>query len=175
MIYVTSDFHPFALSRPYGQFHEMPGTVSDYAQGVQSFLSSQSHGVDFASRKLIGIGHSGGTIALYVYLVQIFRSFTQVLILTCRFHLPKLLPKLTFHAFVLLDTGIDMPLAEYSKLSVKYELTPGEVFRRAVFKRPHSWPSYQAARKELLKHPDYRRWDTRVLELFMVRMYRTGH
>lgn len=111
----------------------------EYARAVYSFLCSDSHRVEFRSRKLIGIGHSASALSLML--------------------LHQMKPPLAFRALILLDPAI--PLSE------DLSTAPRIFFFRLAKKKKDSWPSRAVARQELLNHPAYTQWDPKLVELFV--------
>ncbi|KAF8870821.1 hypothetical protein BD779DRAFT_1680806 [Infundibulicybe gibba] len=115
-------------------------TSLDYAKAIHSFLGSTAHGVDFRTRKLIAIAHSGGSTSLMM--------------------LQTLEPKFPFKAFVFLDPAILPPTLPSSKV-----LTT--MFGGWAASKKDTWPSRADAFAELSGHPAYKRWDPELIKLFV--------
>lgn len=114
-------------------------SASEYARAGYSFLCSDSDGVDFSSRKLIGMAHSAGTLSLML--------------------LHQMKPFSGFRALMLVDPVIS-PNEEIS--------TPTRnLFMRLAKTKKDSWPNRAGAREELLKHPAYVGWDPSLVESFI--------
>lgn len=52
---------------------ELTGTAQEHADAAMSLLCSKSTGIDFRSRKLVGVGQCGGSTSLHV--IQLVSSF----------------------------------------------------------------------------------------------------
>ncbi|KIJ35040.1 hypothetical protein M422DRAFT_51654 [Sphaerobolus stellatus SS14] len=116
------------------------GSAFEYARAVRSFLCADSHGIDFRSRRTIGLAHSAGATSL---------------MLLHGMELPS-----AFHGLILFDPGIFPPEKESSRVLCK-------MFGEWAKAKKDTWATRTYARDELTKHPTYSRWDPKLVELFI--------
>ncbi|KAJ6518828.1 alpha/beta-hydrolase [Mycena sanguinolenta] len=116
------------------------GSAAEYARATYSFLSSQSsHGVDFASRRLVGLAHSSAVSALCFSASNKPLNFTSLILLD-----PALLPPQFPSTEVLSD-----------------------MFGKFASTKRDKWPTRAAAHQYLAAHPAFKAWDPRALQLFV--------
>ncbi|KAH9944897.1 Alpha/beta hydrolase fold-1 [Amylocystis lapponica] len=115
----------------------------EYARCVHLFLTGLGTGVDvdFSRRRLVGIGHSWGGVAMTLAATW--------------------MPKLTFESVILVEPLI-LPLPEF---------WPGWTRLAAFFlnsarKRPDVWPSRDAAFADLMSKKAFSRWDPRAVRIY---------
>jgi len=121
-------------------------TATDYALSSHAFLSSSSHGVDFKSRRLIGVAHSAGAASLMLLL--------------------RIQPTFTFRGLILLDPALLVPGKAAS-------IQLARLFNKLALSKKDTWDSRSAAYRELSRNPAYRRWDPEALRLFTEHGLRT--
>ncbi|KAJ6496423.1 Alpha/beta hydrolase fold-1 [Mycena sanguinolenta] len=114
-------------------------TAAEYARAVHSFFTSNVHGIDFTTRKLLGMAHSGGAPALL--LVQ------------------DRMPKIMFHGLILLEPGI-LPSGRASSQAVC------DLFGNWAKSKRHTWDSRETALKEL-STTAFKRWEPLCVQLFV--------
>ncbi|KAJ7496702.1 Alpha/beta hydrolase fold-1 [Mycena latifolia] len=114
-------------------------TVAEYSRAVHSFLTSNIHGVDFATRKLIGLAHSGGAPSLIL--------------------LQDELPKIKFHGMIFLDPAIIPPGKVSSRVLC-------ELFGNWAKSKRHTWENRAEALRQL-STTAFKRWDSMGVELFV--------
>ncbi|KIJ47855.1 hypothetical protein M422DRAFT_163533 [Sphaerobolus stellatus SS14] len=113
----------------------------EYARAARSFLhATDTHGINFGSRKMIGLAHSAGTSSL---------------ILLHEMELPS-----PFHSLVLIDPDL-LPPGKASSIVVS------RMFGQWAKAKKDTWTTRASAYDELIKHPAYNRWDPKLVELFI--------
>ncbi|KAF7792206.1 hypothetical protein EIP86_003239 [Pleurotus ostreatoroseus] len=112
----------------------------EYARSIHALLTGLGTGVpiNFTARKLVGIGHSMGTIALML-------ADTYA-------------PPLAFASLILVDP---MLLREPRPGGPQLDLVSPAVKRRDI------WPSREEALQTLQARPSFKLWDPRILEIFV--------
>jgi len=114
-------------------------TAAEYSRAVHSFLTSNIHGIDFASRKLIGLAHSGAGPSLL--LVQ------------------DEMPQIMFHGLIFLDPAI-LPSGKVSSRIMC------DLFGNWAKSKQHTWDSRAAALEQLSKTV-FKRWEPLSVQLFV--------
>jgi len=112
----------------------------EYARAVHAFLTGRGKGipVDFSTRKLVGIGHSIGAVALIL-------STTY-------------LPSITYSSLILVDpTMFPKPPSGSDPMY----LANNAEQRRDI------WPSRPEALHSLQSRSSFKKWDPRVLQIFV--------
>ncbi|KAJ7292696.1 Alpha/beta hydrolase fold-1 [Mycena rebaudengoi] len=115
----------------------------EYANATQRFLTVgalEGARIDFMKRKLIGISHSIGAVALF---------------LTAQAN-----PTIPFKAMITFEPGITDEDNEQRNLA-------NVAVTAWVWLRPDVWRSRKVAKKELAASPMYATWDPSVFDLFM--------
>jgi len=109
-----------------------------YARSVYAFLSSKPDGVDFSKRRLVTIGHSigGSTAMIFDGLQQNFVS----------------------ERFILLDGSIAKDTRERRYVS--------RILTQITWSKRDTWPSREAAFKDLSRHPATKNWHPDALKQF---------
>ncbi|KZT01785.1 alpha/beta-hydrolase [Laetiporus sulphureus 93-53] len=118
-------------------------SIEDYARAVHILLSGHGSGidVDFSTRRLVGIGHSMGAVALTL----------------CMTYWPK--PKI--QSFVLIEP-MTTPSGDFElPQNFKAALIAGAEKRRDVF------PSREEAFAWLRSRANFKAWNPRVLQIYM--------
>ncbi|KAJ7496724.1 Alpha/beta hydrolase fold-1 [Mycena latifolia] len=114
-------------------------TVAEYSRAVHSFLTSKHHGIDFTTRKLIGLAHSGAGPSLML--------------------LQDEMPRIMFHGFIFMDPA----LFPRGNASVRILC---ELFGNLAKSKRHTWDSRAAAMMQL-STTALKRWDHLAVELFV--------
>jgi len=109
-----------------------------YARSIYAFLLSKPDGVDFSKRKLVTIGHSigGSTAMIFDGLQEDFVS----------------------ERFILLDGSIAQDTPERRQVS--------RILTQITWSKRDTWPSREAAFKDLSRHPATKSWHPDVLKEF---------
>ncbi|KAF9472069.1 alpha/beta-hydrolase [Pholiota conissans] len=113
------------------------------AESTHQFLTAgpgQGAGVNFADRKIVGIGHSIGAAALFL--------------------MRDIEPAVRFHAIIAIEPGISIK-EHPATFKSSQMLTAWTWLRRDV------WPTRKAAKKDLESSPVHSMWDPKVLDLFI--------
>ncbi|KAL0948561.1 hypothetical protein HGRIS_011121 [Hohenbuehelia grisea] len=111
----------------------------EYAKGLYSLLSTTSHGVNFRRRKLVGMGHSAGGVALMSLL--------------------EMQPKIRFEAILLLDAGIVPPI-ESSEALLAF-------FGKVAASKKHTWDSRDDAFETLGSKSVFKVWHPDAFKSFI--------
>ncbi|KAF8216524.1 hypothetical protein K438DRAFT_1953452 [Mycena galopus ATCC 62051] len=131
------------------------GSATEYARATYSFLSSPSHGVDFSTRRLVGLAHSSAVSAL------------MMLLRDTEFSSPSKRP-LKFTSLILLDPALLPPqFPSTTALS--------SMFGKFASTKRDKWPTRAAAHQYLAAHPAFKAWDPRALRLFVDCALRDSH
>ncbi|KAL0945388.1 hypothetical protein HGRIS_000882 [Hohenbuehelia grisea] len=117
----------------------LTGTAREYARAIYTFLSATSHGVDFRRRKLVGMGHSAGGVALMSLL--------------------EMRPKIRFEAILLLDAGVAP--------AIKSSLMLLGSFIRIASSKMHTWDSLEEAIEALASQPAFKAWHPDIFKSFI--------
>ncbi|KAJ7890503.1 Alpha/beta hydrolase fold-1 [Mycena olivaceomarginata] len=121
-------------------------SAAEYARATYSFLSSDSHGVDFSARRLVGLAHSSAVSAL------------MMLLRDKEFSLSK--STFNFTSLVLLDPALLPP--QFPSTTVL-----SNMFGKFASTKRDKWPTRAAAHQYLAAHPAFKAWDPRALRLFV--------
>jgi hypothetical protein len=79
-----------------------------------------------------------------------------------RMHLQRASPKVAFAGVILLDPALlPPPFPSTTALT--------NMFGKFAASKRDKWPSRADARKDLARHPSFKNWDARALDLFVVR------
>ncbi|KAJ7221415.1 Alpha/beta hydrolase fold-1 [Mycena pura] len=116
----------------------------EYGRATQRFLTagpSAGAPVDFKSRKLIGISHSIGAVALFLAA----QSDATI----------------PFKAMIAFEPGVT------DKDNLDQRIRATSAASAYAWLRPNVFASRKAARRELAKSPMFSGWDARILELFV--------
>ncbi|KAJ7292701.1 alpha/beta-hydrolase [Mycena rebaudengoi] len=144
----SSELNQELLSRP--EYREF-WSASEYSRAAHTVLCSTSHGVDFSRRRIIGLAHSSAVATLM--------------------HLQRASPKVAFAGFILLDPALlPPPFPSTTALT--------NMFGKFAASKRDKWPSRAEARKDLARHPSFKNWDARALDLFVehaLRDSKDGH
>ncbi|KAF7370583.1 hypothetical protein MSAN_00690800 [Mycena sanguinolenta] len=128
------------------------GSAAEYARATYSFLSSQdSHGVDFFSRRLVGLAHSSAVSALMMLLRDKEFSTSN--------------KPLNFTSLILLDPALLPP--QFPSTTVL-----SDMFGKFASTKRDKWPTRAAAHQYLAAHTAFKAWDPRALQLFVDRALR---
>ncbi|KAJ7070751.1 Alpha/beta hydrolase fold-1 [Mycena amicta] len=119
--------------------HFAAGSGLEYAQAVRSFLASTSHGVDFSTRQLVGLAHSGAVSSLMMLVDE--REFK-------------------FDSLILLDSALLPP--EFPSTRVL-----SQMFANFAASKVDRWPTRRAAHQYLAAHPAFKGWVPQALSLFV--------
>ncbi|KAL4255131.1 AB hydrolase superfamily protein [Pleurotus pulmonarius] len=113
----------------------------EYSRAAHALLSATSHGVDFRKRNIVGAAHSAGATSLML--------------------LETLLPpSINIVSFVLLEPGL-LPPQHHSSKSLP------QLFAKMALAKRNTWPTREAAKKDLRGKAAYRAWDEEVFGLFI--------
>ncbi|KAJ7216574.1 Alpha/beta hydrolase family-domain-containing protein [Mycena pura] len=113
-------------------------TAAEYSRAVHTFLTSNVHGIDFATRKLIGLAHSGAAPSLLLIQDET--------------------PQIMFHGFVFLDPAI-LPSGKVSSRILC------DLFGNWAKSKRHTWDSRATALKQL-STTAFKRWEPLGVQLF---------
>ncbi|KAF4586373.1 hypothetical protein EYR38_010649 [Pleurotus pulmonarius] len=119
----------------------------EYSRAAHALLSATSHGVDFRKRNIVGAAHSAGATSLEHYP-------SSMLLETL---LP---PSINIVSFVLLEPGL-LPPQHHSSKSLP------QLFAKMALAKRNTWPTREAAKKDLRGKAAYRAWDEEVFGLFI--------
>ena len=152
-----------------------------YPRAILAFLKSNLGGVDFRSRRLVAVGHSYGGQALCVQDPPAVEHT-----LTAGFHIARCIATIvhrppccihhhissvladsiqkvfSFTAFILLDPTIG---AESPAKDRMYRIV-----QQYIWNKRDTWPSREAARRELSTQPGFKNWHPEALDMFVVRI-----
>lgn len=114
----------------------------EYGRAIHVILTGRGTGipVDFSKRKLVGIGHSMGAVALTLSTMS--------------------LPAVTYSSLIFVDPMM-FPKPPTGTPEKPFALVEGAVKRRDV------WPSRAEALESLQSRPSFKIWDPRVLRIFV--------
>ncbi|KAH8115696.1 Alpha/beta hydrolase fold-1 [Phellopilus nigrolimitatus] len=124
-------------------------TCEKYATAVHRFLlagPSKGAKVDFKSRNLVGIGHSLGGVAMTI--------------------LQQLSPKIPFQTVILVEPMLS-PKGSACLQNLRVDLV------RSAYERRDVWSNRQQALEALKQRGRTRKWDPRVLDVFVTYALRT--
>ncbi|KAJ7043644.1 Alpha/beta hydrolase fold-1 [Mycena alexandri] len=128
-------------------------SAAEYARATYSFLTSPAHGVDFSTRRIIGLAHSSAV------------SVLMMLIHEEEFSSEK--KPLQFTSIILLDPALLPPEFPSTKIL-------SSMFGKFASTKREKWPTRAAARQYLAVHPAFKAWDPRALQLFVECALREG-
>ncbi|KAJ6604988.1 Alpha/beta hydrolase fold-1 [Mycena sp. CBHHK59/15] len=115
-------------------------SAAEYCRAAHAFLTATSHGVDFSTRRIIGLAHSSAVAALML--------------------LQRASPKVRFSGLILLDPALLPP--QFPSTAVL-----SDMFGKWGMTKRERWPSRAAAHAYLAVHPAFKAWDARALQLFV--------
>ncbi|KAG6915075.1 hypothetical protein DXG01_013570 [Tephrocybe rancida] len=121
------------------KYHEY-WSATEYARAAYALLSTNSHGVDFKLRKLVGVAHSGGSTGLMT--------------------LQNMYPEIAFQGLILMDPGI-LPPGRPSSIKL------AGLFNRMASTKRDTWANIEEARQELSRKGAYRSFAPAALESFL--------
>ncbi|KAJ7180690.1 Alpha/beta hydrolase fold-1 [Mycena filopes] len=125
-------------------------SAADYARATYSFLISPAHGVDFSTRRIVGLAHSSAASALMMLIHE--KEFSS---------------KLHFTSVILLDPALLPPEFPSTEILSK-------MFGRFASQKRDKWPTRAEAQYYLAAHPAFKAWDPRALQLFVECALREG-
>jgi hypothetical protein len=134
-------------------------TCQKYAHAVHSFLTTginEGAQTNFASRRLVGIGHSLGANAMCVLRLVIPTYLTDRRLLAQEYE-----PQIPFISLVIVEPMVS-PEGSGHVAKLRQKLIETAYLRHDV------WRSKDEARTHLLETKRCRNWDVRVVDLFVV-------
>ncbi|KAJ7115969.1 Alpha/beta hydrolase fold-1 [Mycena epipterygia] len=123
-------------------------SAAEYARATYSFFSSAAHGVDFSTRRIVGLAHSSAVSAL----MMLFRDND--------FSSSSARVPLRFTSLVLLDPALLPPQFPSTAVLSSW-------FGKFAQTKRDKWPTRAAAHQYLSAHPAFKAWDARALRLFV--------
>ncbi|KAJ7760593.1 Alpha/beta hydrolase fold-1 [Mycena metata] len=128
-------------------------SAAEYARATYSFLTSPAHGVNFSTRRIVGLAHSSAVSALMMLIhAKAFSSQKK---------------PLQFAAIILLDPALLPP--EFPSTEIL-----SSMFGKFASTKREKWSTRAAARQYLAAHPAFKAWETRALQLFVECALREG-